>query len=785
MKVRERIPPASLIAALYFALLLAELYLAILGPLALGTLQLGDASLIGLFMLHWVWALTLLFPRSTVNRRRWLRFLFMPELLLVATLLVFLFAYVFASNANLTYVQRFIEGGGELRLAVDTEAERRRVFVRLFPLVVLDAAIYLFARLRLPQASRVGSRRLRSRVRQWALPLVFVSVLLTVLSLPSFASLDGIGILGWIALVPLFVVLRTASFGRALFYGVAFGALETLLVNYWLGTFNLVSLQFTVTLHSLFYVLFIPVLLLFLRRSRVLWVLVLPLAWTGFEYLTSIGFLGYPWGLISHSQYQFLSLIQVSSVTGMWGVTFLVTLASAVLSECVLRLGDGHRLPWRWLTVGGVTIGGVVLAGAVTVAGAPEPAERLEEAGDDTTRVALIQQNSDPRKHDYRDTFSTLRDLTDRALEADPDLVAWSETAFVPNIRRWGRNDPDSSFLAGIVHDFLAYQDSIDTWLLTGNDDYTITTNEEGEEERLNYNAAVLFDDEGDRRETYRKIKLVPFTEYFPYQEALPWVYELLQEFDVSFWEPGEEYTVFDYPGFSFATPICFEDAFPNHVRQYVRNGAEVILNMSNDYWSLNEVEAKQHFVAGLFRSVENRRPTLRSTASGLTAHVDPYGRILETRPYYSEEFLVTDVPPPPDRTTLYTRYGDWFPLFCIGALLLLWIGSELPRIAAARRAAAPARPYGAGAKGHGAGDKGQGAGAKGQGAVPEWGAVPGHRGSSGRPRGKDGPAHDDRRGSTDRFGGSPDRPRGRATGGPAAQDPLTLREELKRRWNR
>lgn len=677
----------AVLAALYFLLVLVQMYLAARGPLELGAFRLGDVTLAAILAIHFCWALALLIPRDPTTLRVLRRFFFMSELLLTLSLVLFLFAYVYASNANLSYVQRFIEGGGELRLAVDSAAERRRVFIRYFPFVVLNAAVYLFARIRYPRVGRIGATGLRGVLRRWALLLVFGSALLTSLALPSFASLEGIAVLGWIALVPLFLVLRTAPFGRALFYGVAYGTLETLLVNFWLGTYNLVSLQFTVVLNTLFFLIFIPLLLFFLRRSRFLWVLVLPLGWTGFEYLTSIGFLGFPWGLVAHTQYSFLSLIQVSSVTGVWGVTFIVVLVASVLAETALRIGARRDLPWRWLATASLIVGGTVLAGAVSIAAAPEPRDGAGATPlQGSSRVALIQQNSDPRKHDYRQTLGTLRELTNRAMRENPDLVVWSETAFVPNIRRWGQNDPSSSGLAALVNDFLEYQESLGTWLVTGNDDYTIARDEDGEEVRNDYNAAVLFDEEGERRETYRKIKLVPFTEYFPYRDTLPWVYELLQSFDVTFWTPGNEYTVFDYPGFSFATPICFEDIFPNHVRQYIRNGAEVIVNLSNDYWSLNEVEAKQHFVASLFRTIENRRPLLRSTASGLTAHVDPYGRVLASRPYYSEEYLVTDVPTPPERTTLYTRFGDWFPLFSLAALLLIWLGSELTRLALLQR---------------------------------------------------------------------------------------------------
>jgi apolipoprotein N-acyltransferase len=289
-------------------------------------------------------------------------------------------------------------------------------------------------------------------------------------------------------------------------------------------------------------------------------------------------------------------------------------------------------------------------------------------------RIALIQQNTDPRKDDYRDSFNVLRFLTDKAMAEQPDLVAWSETAFVPNIRKWSKLDPEKYGYARLVHDFLAYQKSLGTWLITGNDDYMTVTTELGEE-RVDYNASILFSPEGERMETYHKLHLVPFTEYFPYREQFPGFYNLLLDFDVNLWEPGTEPIVFEHPKFTFSTPICFEDSFPGDIRRFVRNGAEVILNLSNDFWSLTTVEAKQHFVNSLFRAVETRRPLARSTASGLTAYVDTAGRVRSSLPYYVEGYVVVDVEIPESRTTLYTLAGDWFPIALIALLILLPIG--------------------------------------------------------------------------------------------------------------
>ncbi len=317
----------------------------------------------------------------------------------------------------------------------------------------------------------------------------------------------------------------------------------------------------------------------------------------------------------------------------------------------------------------------IVLAAAVvaTLGWAGYGSIRARVAGNPSAhvRLALVEQDSDPRKDNYDDTFRTLQDLTNRALAERPDLVVWSETAFVPNIRRWSTEDPKVYPLAALVRSFLAYQKGIGNWLITGNDDYTLIESSEGEQ-RLDYNGSVLFSPQGERVETYHKIHLVPFTEYFPFKKQLPQVYQLLQSFDAYLWEPGDRRVVFHHPRFSFSTPICFEDVFPNDVRQFVLAGAQVIINLSNDYWSLTDTEAMQHAANATFRAVENGVPLARASASGLTCLVDTQGRIVASGPFYEPSYLVVDVPLGPHRETLYTRWGDWFPVSLLIGLLLL-----------------------------------------------------------------------------------------------------------------
>ncbi len=666
------------------ALLLA-LAAALGAALARGLLGAADLVYPPVLVVHAAAGLLLLVfeRRVSFSRSRARVFLVVraPEVLFSLAGIFFLFSFIYATNANMDYVQRFMSSHGNLRLAPDSTEERLIACIRYLPLLAVDVAWYAWSRAARPSLARRVIRRgagvdMRG-VRLWPLALVCVSAALYALSFPSFIRAAGLPALGFFCLVPLFLALEGATIGWGVFYGTLFGVLQTMLSNYWLGTFNLLSLQFVSVVTLVQYVPFMAVTLFLKARSGGAGFVVYPAAWTLFDWLRSLGFLGYPWGMLGASQYAVLPLIQISSITGVWGVTFVMTMVnSAAAWYACGALSRTRRGPRALVTLAAVAVvtlgwGGVRLAEA---ARAPLPGR--------TVRLALVQQNDDPRKSDYGAVFNTLRQLTGEALARNPDLVVWSETAFVPNIRRWSTEDPSVYPYAALVRDFLIWQRSIGHWLLTGNDDYTII---QSTGERVDFNGSVLFSPAGERVDTYHKIHLVPFTEYFPYKRQLPGIYNLLMSFDSYLWEPGDTRLVFRHPLVRFSTPICFEDVFPDDVRRFVLAGAQVIVNISNDYWSLTDTEAMQHASNAVFRAVENGVPLARASASGLTCLVSPTGRIVARAPLYEESWLDVDVPVADAPGTLYTRWGDWFPKG-MAALLVVILATAW----AMRRARAP-----------------------------------------------------------------------------------------------
>lgn len=374
-------------------------------------------------------------------------------------------------------------------------------------------------------------------------------------------------------------------------------------------------------------------------------------------------------------------------MTGVWGVTALVVFPSVYLGNALKHVSKADPRLWlkeikSFFAVHRISL--IVYALLLSLSVVYGLLQKTDFRDQRQWRVALIQQNVDPwhgGQKAYEKSFEIHSRLSTEAQEKhSPDIVIWSETAFVPGID-WHtryRTDQDRYRLVKQLRDYLNEQP---VPFVIGNDDGQLErigqppVRADGTLNRLDYNASILYID-GEIVETYRKIHLVPFTESFPFKEALPGIYKWLKEADTHFWEKGEDYTVFEVDGVRFSTPICFEDIFGYLSREFVRRGAQIIVNMTNDSWSKSVAAEMQHMAMAVFRAVENKRTMVRATNGGITCTIEPDGRITGMIEPFIESYLVNDVPVYNEITTLYTRWGDWLGVgFAAFAFLVLLAG--------------------------------------------------------------------------------------------------------------
>jgi apolipoprotein N-acyltransferase len=505
--------------------------------------------------------------------------------------------------------------------------------------------------------------------------LTLLSALLFALAHPNPVFNNWLAPLAWVMYLPALLVIRRSAPPACLFWGAVYGFTSFSLFNYWLAAYQFmagiaVSVIYLFYFALIFFVLRLS-LVLFPRYGFVLqW-----LIFVVFEYVRTLGFLGYSYGITGYTQWQALRLIQMAGITGVWGVSALLIFPQTFAALHLLAFAeDGKPVKPPAFRFDGIAASAflyILVLAAALVYGCAAPRDFSTYK---TARIALIQHNTDPwkdEKSDYQNNFTILKRLSEETLrgEPKPDLVVWSETAFVPMIYWHNRYRTDKDYTAQ-VKELLAFLDAQETPFLIGNDDGRREMTEDNYVDRVDYNAAILFE-RGEMVDVYRKIHLVPFTEHFPYKKQLPFIYKMLEDGDTHFWRAGTRRLVFDSGGLRFSTPICFEDTFGYLSREFVLNGAELIVNLSNDAWSHSLSSQMQHLSMAVFRSVENRRSSARSTSSGQTCSIAPDGRITAMAEPFTEAALTVTVPILTEQT-FYTRHGDYLPKIFLAVMLVM-----------------------------------------------------------------------------------------------------------------
>ena len=487
------------------------------------------------------------------------------------------------------------------------------------------------------------------------------SAFIASLSFPSKYIENGIPFLAFFYLIPVFYVIWRSKWSTVWLYGAFYGFLFYLFYNYWLKTFHPLAILIAPILECVQYML----LFMCLKLSKTLvkrhYSLLATLFYSAYLYLTQQGFLAYPYGNIASALYGVTSLIQIVSVTGIWGLDLIVVLPQVIISECLFEK--------EWKTSRWDLLISLLILSSTWIGGVFVKKKWENKESDRVMRIAAIQHSADTWKggySTYKENFENLKRLTMEAMEENPDMVVWSETAFVPSVA-WHSAYPNNVATSRLCNDFVSFGSNLGVPLVTGNPEGVIKDKElspileSGDWNWKTYNTVILFS-EGGIKGTYRKQHLVPFTEYFPYEKELPWLYNLLLANDYKWWEVGEDATIFEYDGVKFSTPICFEDTFGYLNAEFVSKGAEMLLNLSNDFWSMSVQAELQHYQLAVFRAVENRVPLLRSTNSGITCLVLPDGSTHGVLDTFTQAWGVYEVPIYKDKTlTFYTRHPDLF----------------------------------------------------------------------------------------------------------------------------
>lgn len=397
----------------------------------------------------------------------------------------------------------------------------------------------------------------------------------------------------------------------------------------------------------------------FSRRA----LLLSPVAWVAVE-LARTRISGFPWDLLGITQVDNIPMSQIATVTGVYGLSFEIMVVNAALAAAFL-IGREKRRTLLWASI---------IAAAALQAGRFVPAPAWAVQAD---KVAALVQANVPilEGADWtRDYFqSTLHDLTQESLlpfassssnsskVQPPDLIVWPESP-----APFYGSDP--TFREAISN--LARQ--ANAWVLAGSIGIRNATQNPETASQI-YNSAALVSPQGEMVSRYDKIHLVPFGEYVPFKRMFSFAGGLTKE--VGDFSAGRSRAPLDAGGAKLGVFICYESIFPDEIRQFAAQGAQVLVNVSNDGWYGDSGAYAQHLKQARMRAVENARWLLRDTNTGVTAFIDPLGRIVASAPRKTRTVLAANYALL-TATTFYTRHGDWFAwlcaIICVAALASL-----------------------------------------------------------------------------------------------------------------
>ncbi len=389
---------------------------------------------------------------------------------------------------------------------------------------------------------------------------------------------------------------------------------------------------------------------------RTVWVA--PVVWTALEKFWPEVFPNY----LGASQYRLSLVTQIADVTGVLGVSFLLVYVNSVIYEMIEEWRGAGRIAWQRAAIAAAVVAAVLLYGGVRI-GAVE----RQMAGAPRLTVGLVQTNRGAgEKRDNPESLLREHQEMSVALAAAErlDLMVWPESVCALEMSSRDGTLP-GNFLDGL-HTPTLFGAALRLW--------------QGDRPRL-YDSAILVDGTGRILDSYDKMVLVPFGEYIPFGDTFPQLYAMLPY--TGRFDRGENREPLHFNGHCLSVSICYEDIFPCQIRALMAGGREhcipeAMFNLTNDSWYGNTSEPIEHLALASFRSIENRRALVRATNTGISAFVDPLGRIAKRSGVWTKETLVDRVPLM-HGGTVYGLLGDWLGWLCAG-LVLVGIGWAVRR---------------------------------------------------------------------------------------------------------
>lgn len=489
---------------------------------------------------------------------------------------------------------------------------------------------------------------------------------MTALSFPKFSLF----FFAWISLIPLLLLVLKFGPGKSFWLGWLAGLVFYGILLYWIPAVPAHYGGLSAGLSILIYLLLILFLGLFwavfasvsskIRQSypHLIFVL-LPFIWVSFEYAITHFLTGFPWGLLGSSQIKNIYLIQIASLTGVYGISFFLVLFQSLF---LASIKSRTRSPFIF------ALGFILLIHAFgywSIKDIP--------LNDRSFRGAVIQGNVSSdifwENFDADDIYRLFQrhiDLSKKAAAEGARIIFWPEFS-VPLCLSC-----PSPIYQDLGEKMKTFVRETGISLLVGSNETAYSSDGQ---EMYYYNAAVQISPDLSLSQ-YNKNHLVPFGEYTPYKEVFSFIKKMTNA--IGELTPGRSLSLHTWNGIAYGSPICYEIIFPNLVRKFAARGANFLVTITNDAWFGASAAPRQHFAMAVLRAVENRRYLFRAATTGISGIIDPYGRVLARTELKTQAFLTGKITPL-TKTSLYTRAGDWLAFAALTItvifLILAWTG--------------------------------------------------------------------------------------------------------------
>ncbi len=508
---------------------------------------------------------------------------------------------------------------------------------------------------------------------------LLLAALVSALLLAAPYHFTNVWPVAFIAFVPLFFTFRERSPSQLFKVCFIFGLMYHALLGYWLNYVNVLGFLVLTAYLSVFFGLFGAFSNAFFFSNKMRSAAYVAAIWVCLEYARGFLLSGFPWALLSYTQWKNLPFIQAADIVGAHGISFVVLWAN-VIAYRVLRSRlptsraganqtaalRGDPRPLRTALTLAIVLGAFWGYGLWRLYA--REAFYLSEGPKALLKVSVVQGNI-PQEEKWDSKikniiFEKYKRLTLMAAMEEPDLIVWPETSFPGYLE----DEPVmAAHLRGLVR-------QAGTRLLVG-----APTLGDLEKSLRFYNTAVLFASNGEELGRYSKVHLVPFGEYVPFEPLLGFIRHFVP---IGHFSPGPEQTIFSIVtenqkikiAAKFGVLICYEDIFPGLVRQLCLDGADFLVNITNDAWFGKSSAPYQHAQASVFRAIENRVPVVRSTNTGFSCFISAEGRVTSSVKKDGQEIMVSghqtqDLVLRKGRP-FFTRFGDAFFWLVVGILI-------------------------------------------------------------------------------------------------------------------